>query len=140
MINSAAATSAIALGQAGQIQAPQDNINQFQTLLKSINGALSSGTQSLSKRSVEDAKRNQGTLIEETAASVNEAEIAIKQLEKEVNQSTFELKGSLALNSEFTQSVVYQKFTATAYFVSMSRISNRGENISEEMNSITKRR
>lgn len=144
MISSTSQSQPVTLGQPGQIQAPQDNIQQFQALLNSMGKAMGNGQHSFSKKeaghpdTIPDA--TPGSLIQETAVSLDKAEHGLKQIQTEINKSTFDLQGKLALKSDFTQSIVYQKFTTASYFVNISRVGNRGADISEEIGSITKRR
>lgn len=144
MITPANANQPVVLGQSGQIQAPHDNVQLFQTLMSGMGQALNKGQSSFTQKTEEKQKINaedqQGTLVEETAVSLDKAQIGLKQLETEMNKSTHDLNNDLTLNSDFTRSLVYQKYTSAAYFVSITRVSNRGSDISEEMSSIIKGR
>lgn len=133
------ASPPLLIGQAAQIQAPSESVAQFRALLGNLSSALKSGTASFHEQGAEVAKP-QGTLLEEAAVGINKAEIATKELEREVNKSTHALKQDLDLNGELPKAIIYQKFTGASYFMSVNLVGTKAADFSEEVSSVTKGR
>jgi hypothetical protein len=140
--NSSFASSPFMLDQAGQIQASQENVAQFKALLGNITETLNKGRSSFNSHESDKAKP-EGSLIEETAVSIHNAEVAAQKLEVEIKKSVQGLQTELEASRDITkvtQSVVQQKFVSTSYFMSLNLVGNNAANFSDEVNSVTKGR
>jgi hypothetical protein len=141
LITSATTSPAVILGQAGQIQAPSENIAQFQSLLKNVDAALQGGNTSFAAQEKESAKPK-GTLLEEAAVNIDTVEKAAKGLEREVNRSTEMLTDTydFDMNGGLSRAITYQKFSSAAYFMNLNLASEKASGFSEEVSALTKGR
>ena len=128
-----------AIGQAGQIHAPMEHAAQFRALLKNVEKSMGSSSTSLQSRT-DEKKWQSVSMIEDTALRVDQSQQAISRLEKNIRQTTFELKNSLEMDSSFSRNIVQQKFATAYYFVGIARVESSASNFSEELTSVTKGR
>lgn len=122
-----------------QLSAPQDSVDQFNSLLSGQLGLLRTGTTSLSTDR-EASKIMDGTLVEDTAKRLNKAEVALEELSWEIKKSTQHLGSNTVVDSNLVQSISELKYKTTSYFMNMMRTESGFSSLSEETESITKRR
>ena len=122
-----------------QLGAPRDSVDQFNSLLSGQLNLLQSGNTSLSNNR-EHCKIMHGTLVEDTAKRLNKAEVALDELSWEIRKSTQHLDTNMIMDSNLVQSISELKYKTTSYFMNMMRTESGFSSLSEETESITKRR
>lgn len=122
-----------------QLSAPQDSVDQFNSLLSGQLNLLRNGNTSLSNHR-EPSKIMHGTLVEDTANRLNKAEVALDELGWEIRKSTQHLDTNTIMDSNLVQSISELKYKTTSYFMNMMRTESGFSSLSEETESITKRR
>lgn len=140
MINNIQSTTPSAMtGLGSQPKAPADAVQQFGQLLTGMNNALSNGQSALTADAPLATPRK-GDMLEDTAVRLNKAEVGLQEIKREVDKATQGLYGAMTLGSDFTKSIVYQQFTSATYFVNVSRVESGASNVSDELESITRKR
>lgn len=122
-----------------QLSAPQDSVDQFNSLLSGQLSLLRNGNTSLSTDR-EASKIIDGTLVEDTAKRLNKAEVALDELGWEIRKSTQHFDTNTIVDSNLVQSISELKYKTTSYFMNMMRTESGFSSLGEETESITKRR
>jgi len=122
-----------------QLSAPADSVEQFNSLLSGKTKILKNSAPSLNPHQ-EGQKTVDGTLIEDTAKRLNKAEVALDELNWEIRKSMQPLGVSARLDSSLMHSITDLKYKTTSYFMNLMRTESGFSSLSEETESITKRR
>jgi hypothetical protein len=129
----------VTLGSAGQLQAPAENVANFQALLSGVNNTLSKGTASLQEKP--SRKEWAGvSLLEDTALRVGQSEKIMEHVIREINAKTSNFKNEENMGGDFVVNMLEQKLLMAYQFVGLSRAGNDAQDFSEELQSITKGR
>lgn len=142
MINSITTPLVTTLGTDGQLQAPKENIAQFQALMQNMKTSLGSAQPSLKdiSQSSSEIIRN-GDLLQNTALKVNASEQTTSAVQRSIAIRMHELKGGLSLdNHSFTRSIVQLKFMTAGLAVMLGGIQTTTTDLTEEISSVTKGR
>lgn len=122
-----------------QLSAPQNSVEHFNSLLTGKTRLFESTTPALNSR-VDSEKNINGTLLEDTAKRLNKAEVALEELSWEIRKSAQPLDNKNQLSSELIHTITEMKYKTTAYFMNMMRTESGFSSLSEETESITRRR
>lgn len=119
-------------------QAPADSVAQFTGLLQGMKSAFSAGQVSLTPP--EKPLEIKGDMLQDTALRVNTAEVGLQEIAREIQKGIQPMEDAMTLDSDFTKSIVYQQFGSATYFINLSRVESGASNVSEEFESITRKR
>ncbi|HEX5487288.1 MAG TPA: hypothetical protein VFX23_14975 [Limnobacter sp.] len=142
MINSITTPPVGTLGAGGQVQAPKENIAQFQALMQNMKTSLESAKSSLKEvNSTARELTKNGDLLQNTAMRVSESEQTTSAIQRDIAIRMHELKGGLSLdNHGFTRSVVQLNFMTAGLAVMLGGIQTTTTDLTEEISSVTKGR
>lgn len=130
----------VTLGSVTQIQAPQENVAQFQALMSGVTKAMQSGKGSLVEHTSPPTEWTGATLMEDTALRVSLAEKGVARLEREIHVNSLEAETRHNFEGDFPQSVIDMKHATSHYFIALQRVGSGAQDFAEEVQSITRGR
>lgn len=135
-ISNSSVTHAPELRAAGTIRPSEIQSQQFHALLIGMQAGLGSGQSQTNKNQTPSALSN---WMEETTSRIGKAEDSLKALQAEIREASQDMNITNTNNAKLSEAIVRQKLVASSYFVYISRLESGASNMTEEMESITKR-
>lgn len=140
VITSPTSALPVTLGPVTQIQAPQENVAQFQALLNGVTKAMQTGKGSLTENLNPPNEWTGATLLEDTALRVSLAEKGVARLEREIHVNSLEAETQHNLEGDFPQSIIQMKHATSHYFLALQRVGSGAQDFAEEVQSLTRGR
>lgn len=131
--------NAAAISKPAQLHAPAESVDQFRALLEGMRAGLNNINPILSTDQKASAN-TQGDFVKDTAERLHKAEVALSELNWEINKAGQQLGQAMPMTSELPAQITHMKFATTAYFTNLMRTESGFSSLSEELQALTKKR